>query len=368
MKRALWVLVWAMTALVVVAAIVPYLPADVLRPGIERALKRDLGREVDVGGVKLTLFPGPLPRPGFTLEGVTIHEDPRAGIEPLAYVESVGASVRLLSLFQRKVEFSSLNLSDATINLVKTDAGPWNFQFLLDNGSANSKRIPAIRMRSGRVNFKFGDTKSVFYFNDADLDVTPSEDGSMELRFGGAPSRTDRSTQEFGRFFVRGTAAPESRRLDLRVELERSPLAETLRWMDPRGLDVHGTVALDAQLSGPPSHLDVAGQIQLADVRRWDLIPDEVGAMKLGFGGTLDLRGEHLDLQTTADQNGSPVVIRFRSWDFLKSPHWDAGADLQQVPLATMLAVCRHMGATLPENLTAQGAVSGSVTYNEPQG
>ena len=364
LKRLLWVIV----GLAALAAVVPYLPTDVLRPGIERALERGLGRKVDVGGISLTLFPGPLPRPGFTLDRVTIHEDPRAGIEPLAYVESVGASVRVLSLFQRKLEFSSLNLSDATINLVKTDAGPWNFQFLLENSPANSKRIPAIRMRSGRVNFKFGDTKSVFYFNDADLDVAPSSDGSMELRFGGAPSRTDRSTQEFGRFFVRGTAAPESKRWDLKVELERSPLAETLRWMDPRGFDVHGTVALDAQLSGPPSHLDVAGQIQLADVHRWDLVPNEVGALKLGFGGTLDLRGEHLDLQTTADQQGSPVVIRFRSWDFLKSPHWDAGADLQQVPLATMLAVCRHMGATLPENLSAQGSVSGSVTYNEPQG
>jgi len=361
-------LLWAIVGLALLAVAVPYLPTDVLRPGIERALERGLGRKVDVGGISLTLFPGPLPRPGFTLDRVTIHEDPRAGIEPLAYVESVGASVRVLSLFQRKLEFSSLNLNDATINLVKTDAGPWNFQFLLENNPANSKRIPAIRMRSGRVNFKFGDTKSVFYFNDADLDVTPSGDGSMELRFGGAPSRTDRSTQEFGRFFVRGTAAPESRRLDLKVELERSPLAETLRWMDPRGFDVHGTVAVDAQLSGPPSHLDVSGQIQLADVHRWDLVPNEVGGLKLGFGGTLDLRGEHLDLQTTADQSGSPVVIRFRSWDFLKSPHWDAGADLQQVPLATMLAVCRHMGATLPENLSAQGAVSGSVTYNEPQG
>jgi len=370
-----WVkrVLWTMTALVVLAVVVPYIPADLLLPGIERALERGLGRKVDVGGIRLTLFPGPVPRPGFTLERVTIHEDPRAGIEPLAYVESVGASVRLLSLFQRKLEFSSLNLSDATINLVKTDAGPWNFQFLLDHGAAESKRIPEIRMRSGvtdenRVNFKFGDTKSVFYFNDADLDVTPSTDGSVELRFGGAPSRTDRSTQEFGRFFVRGTIAPESRRLDLKVELERSPLAETLRWMDPRGFDVHGTVALEAQLSGPPSHLDVSGQIQLADVHRWDLIPDEVGGMKLGFGGALDLRGERLDLQTTADRSVSPLVIRFRSWDFLKTPHWDAGVDLQQVPLTTMLAVCRHMGATLPENLSAQGSVSGSVTYNEQQG
>jgi AsmA family len=365
-----WVgrVLWTMTGLVVLAVLVPHLPADILRPSIERAMERGLGRKVTIGGLRLTLLPGPIPQPGFTLDEVIIDEDPRAGIEPLAHVTSLGASIRVLSLFQRKLEFSSLNLGDATINLVKTDAGPWNFQFLLENGAANSKRIPSIRMRSGRVNFKFGDTKSVFYFNDADLDVAPSADGSMELRFGGAPSRTDRSTQEFGRFFVRGTAAPESRRLDLKVELERSSVEETLRWMDPRGFDVHGTVALDAQLSGPPSHLDVAGQIQLADVHRWDLIPDEVGGLKLGFGGTLDLRGEHLDLQTTADRSVSPVVIRFRSWDFLKTPHWDAGVDLQQVPLASMLAVCRHMGATLPENLSAQGSASGSVTYNEPQG
>src|ERR1700730_14120052 len=368
MRRLLWAVVWVMAPLVVLAAVVPYLPTDVLRPSIERAMQRALGRKVEIEAVSLTLFPGPLPRPGFALKGVTIQEDPRAGIEPLAYVGSLGASIRVLSLFQRRLEFSSLNLSEATINLVKTSAGPWNFQFLLEGGAANSKRIPSIRMRSGRVNFKFGDTKSVFYFNDADLDVTPSEDGSMELRFGGAPSRTDRSTQEFGRFFVRGTAAPGSRRLDLNVELERSSLEETLRWMDPRDFGVHGTVALDAQLSGPPEHLDVSGQIQLADVHRWDLIPNEVGGLKLGFGGSVDLRGERLDVQTTSAHNGSPVVIRFRSWDFLKSPHWDAGADLQQVPLANLLAICRHMGATLPEKLAAQGAVSGSVTYNEPQG
>src|SRR6476646_6706685 len=98
---------WASAALAVLAAVVPYLPTDVLRPGIERALERSLGRKVDVaGGIRLTLFPGPLPRPGFTLERVTIHEDPRAGIEPLAYVESLGASMRMLSLFQRKLEFS----------------------------------------------------------------------------------------------------------------------------------------------------------------------------------------------------------------------------------------------------------------------
>jgi hypothetical protein len=365
-----WVkrVLWTVAALVALAAIVPYLPADLLRPSIERALERGLGRKVTIGGLRLTLLPGPFPRPGVTIERVTIDEDPRAGIEPMAYVESLGASIRVLSLFQRRLEFSSLNLEDATINVVKTDAGPWNFQFLLEGGAAHANRIPAIRMRAGRVNFKFGDTKAVFYFNDADLDVAPYADGSVELRFGGAPSRTDRSAQDFGRFFLRGSASPGSRRLDLNVELERSSLEETLRWIDPGGFGVHGTVALTAQLSGPPSRLDVAGQMQVADVHRWDLLPSGSGGLKLGFGGTLDLRGERLDLQTTAGPGSPPVVIRFRTWDYLKTPHWDAGADLQQVPLTTLLAIGRHMGAALPEKLEAQGAVSGSVTYNQQEG
>jgi len=364
-KRILWTVV----ALVALAVVVPYVPADFLRPSIERALERGLGRKVEIlGGLRLTLFPGPLPRPGITLDRVTIAEDPRAGIEPMAYVESLGASVRVLSLFQRRLEFSSLNLDDATINVVKTDAGPWNFQFLREGSAASSNRIPAIRMRGGRVNFKFGDIKAGFYFNDADLDVSPYADGSIELRFGGAPSRTDRSTQDFGRFFLRGTASPGSQRLDLRVDLERSSLQETLRWINPGGFGVHGTVAVTAQLSGAPSHLDVSGQMQVADVHRWDLLPNEAGGLKVGFGGTLDLKGERLDLQTTASPGNPPVVVRFRSWDYLKTPHWDAGADLQQVPLATLLAIGRHMGAALPEKLEAQGAVSGSVTYNQQEG
>ena len=32
---------------------------------------------------------------------------------------------------------------------------------------------PAIHVRNSRINFKFGDTKSVFYLTDTDLDISP---------------------------------------------------------------------------------------------------------------------------------------------------------------------------------------------------
>jgi hypothetical protein len=349
----------ALVAAIAVAA--AYLPLDFLRPPVERALARGLGRQVEVGEVHLDLFGAP----GFTLDDVVIHEDPRAGIEPFAYVDSLGAKVRWLSLLRRHLEFANLNLGDATINIVKTDAGPWNFQFLLNGRGAGGSPVPAIKMRAGRVNFKFGDLKSVFYFGAADLDVEPYRDGSVELRFGGAPSRTDSTARDFGRFFVNGTwRSSPSQRLDLNVDLERSSLAEISRLIDPRGFGIHGIVALQAQLSGAPSGLEISGQLQVDDVHRWDLVP-QGGGWKLPFKGALNLHGETLELASAPD---GPVSLSFRAWDFLSRTQWEAGAQLNQIPLAALAEVARHMGAVLPDQLAAEGAVSGTLNYKEEGG
>jgi hypothetical protein len=362
MKRAV---ILTLVAAIVIGLAGPFVPVNVFRPRLERALERGLGRRVEIGQVHFTLFPVP----GLTLDDVTIHEDPRAGIEPFAYVQTLETRPRLLGLIFRRLEFSSLNLGDANINLVKTEAGPWNFQFLLGSAPANVGAMPAIKMRGGRVNFKFGDTKSVFYFNDADLDVSPYGDGAAELRFSGAPSRSDRSAQDFGHFFVRGRSLMQGgeQRLDMRVELEPSALEEVARLMDRQGFGVQGSVSLEAQLSGSPSHLDVLGQLHIADLRRWDL-PPQRGAWSVGYKGTLDLRGERLELQEASGQSNPPMALQARVWDFLSRPHWDAFAELRNIPLASAFDLARRLGTVLPEKLMAEGSVSGSLRYSETDG
>jgi hypothetical protein len=359
MKRAIII---SLVMVLAVGFAAPHFDIEFARPKIERALERGLGRRVEVGSVHFNLFTGP----GFTVDDVTIHEDARAGIEPFAYVGSLDARVQLLSLFERKLEFSSLRLDEASINLVKTDAGPWNFQFLLSSAAASAGTMPAIKMRGGRVNFKFGDTKSVVYFNNADLDVAPSMDGSVELRFAGAPSRSDRPAPDFGNFFVRGTWSAQ--KVDMRVELEKSALEEVARLIDPRGFGLHGVIALDARLSGIPSHLDVTGNIQVNDVHRWDLLPQSGGGLRVAYKGTLDLRGDRLELESVSDVPNPQVAAAFRAWDFLTAPHWDASAELKRVPAATVLEIARHMGAQISDKLAAEGSLSGEVRYSEPDG
>jgi AsmA family len=359
MKRAIIV---ALLLILAIGFAAPHFEIDLFRPKIARALERGLGRRVEVGAVHFNLFTGP----GFTIDKVTIGEDSRAGIEPFAYVRTLEARVQLLSLFRHRLDFSSLRLQDASINLVKTEAGPWNFQFLLGNAPASAGAMPAIKMRGGRVNFKFGDTKSVFYFSDADFDISPSMDGSIELRFAGEPSRSDRSAQDFGHFFVRGMWSAQ--KVNMRVELEKSALEEVARLIDRRGFGLHGVIALDAQLSGTPSHLDVRGNVQVNDVHRWDLLPQSGGGLRAGYKGTLDLHNDRLELESVSDVPNPQVAASFRAWDFLSAPHWDASAELKQVPVATALAIARHMGAALPEKLAAEGSLSGEVRYSEPDG
>ena len=359
MKRALII---ALLLVLAIGFAAPHYEIEFIRPKIERALERGLGRKVEVGPVHFNLFTGP----GFTVDKVTIHEDPRAGIEPFAYVGTLEARLQLLSLLRHRLEFSSLRLGEASINLVKTEAGPWNFQFLLSSAPASAGTMPEIRMRGGRVNFKFGDTKSVFYFSEADFDVAPSMDGSVALRFAGAPARSDRSSQNFGNFFVRGMWS--ARKVNLRVELEKSALQEVARLIDRRGYGLHGAIALDAQLSGVPSHLDVAGHIQVNDVHRWDLLPQSGGGLSIAYVGMLDLHNDRLELQSVSEVPNPQVSAAFRAWDFLTAPHWDASAQLNKVPVTTVLEIARHMGAALPEQLAAEGSVSGEVRYSEPEG
>ena len=359
MKRAI---LGALLLIVAAGFAIEHFEIELFRPKITRALERGLGRRVEVGKVHFNVFTGP----GFTVDDVTIHEDPRAGIEPFAYVGRLEARVQLLSLFRRRLDFSNLRLVAASINLVKTDAGPWNFQFLLSGAEASAGAMPSIRMRGGRVNFKFGDTKSVFYFSDADVDVAPSMDGSVELRFAGAPSRSDRSLQNFGHFFVRGLWSP--RKVDMRVELEKSGLEEVARLIDRRGFGLHGVVALDASISGVPSHLDVIGNIQVNDIHRWDLLPQSGGGLQVQYKGMLDLHSDRLELQSVSSVPNPQVSGAFRAWDFLSSPHWDASAELKKLPVATALEIARHMGAALPEKFGAEGSLSGDVRYSEADG
>src|SRR3984885_13363268 len=107
-----WLLIGAL-GVVAIGVAAPKVSANRFRPRIQAALETALNRPVHLGAVHLNLFTGP----GFTVEDVLIDDDPAAGIEPFAHVESLQARIRWSSLFAGNLAFSSLRLDTPSVNV-----------------------------------------------------------------------------------------------------------------------------------------------------------------------------------------------------------------------------------------------------------
>ncbi len=372
-------LIALLLAIVVAGIGAPYLRADYFRHRIQEELERGLGRKVDVGEVHYTLFAGP----GFSVSRVIIHDDPRVGIEPLAYVESLEARVHPASLWSGRLEFSSLRLSDTTVNLIKPDDGPWNFQRLVERSAEEARALPPIYVRSSRINFKFGDTKAVVYFRDADLDVDPGDNGRVQLKFAGDPARTDRAQQGYGRVTANGAwrvgAGGGESQLDLLLELERSSIPEIVRLLDGRDLGVQGVISTRARVAGLVSNLQITGKLQVEDLRRAE-IGGRGGSWKIPYRGTLDLKSEKLALETESgvEKGKKPVIEAPVSWrasgtGLMSKPRWEASVEMKELPAASFVEIAQHLGLAYPLPGAAlkpviDGKLDGSINYSTSAG
>lgn len=362
----------AVAILMVFGIAAPFVQVNRLAGRIKVALQNSLHRRVDIGDVHLNLFTGP----GFSVENVLIYEDPSIGIEPFASVLSLEARVRFSTLWTGRLEFSTLTLEDPSVNLVKPENAQWNIIPLLQQTNATTEvsHLPVIQVRNGRLNFKFGDTKSSFYLTDANIDVSPQSGapGSFDVRFSGSPARTDRAAQGFGAFNGRGrwitasnTASKNESSLDLNLELEKSDIDEMARLFRGRSFGLHGLIASKASVKGPLSNLEVTGQFQMEDIHRWDLMPSaKTGGISVNYRGAIDWRAQKIELAAGKQDNPNmPVAVRMRVFDYLTKPHWAADVTFAQLPAAPLVEVARHMGMSLPKEFGLEGKIVGVVGY-----
>lgn len=375
-KKTLWRLLGVAVVLILAAGVIlPQVDAGPFFGGRVRAsLEQALGRGVEFGQVHLDLFNGP----GFSVDGVTILEDPRVGIEPFAYVESLEARVSFGSLLTGRLEFSKLRLNNPQVNLARPRSGAWNFEELLTRtaGAApGGVQLPLIQVRGGRINFKAGDTKSIFYITEALLDATPpsSPGGEWRLRFEGQPARTDRTGYGFGTFTARGRWRPDARTggaVDISLDLEKSALAELIRLVHGHDIGLHGQVSSHAHLAGPVADVEITGNMQVGDIHRWDLLPPYSGNWPLAYRGRLDLVSQKLELETTPPAEGvaQPLSLRVRASGYLGTPVWGILATLDHLPLAPLPQVGRHMGLALPRDLVLDGNLTGVLGYSAGTG
>ncbi len=373
-RRIIQAAVAVVVLFLLIGLIAPFINAAAFGAQIQSALQSALGRKVQIGKVHFTLLTGP----GFQLEEVNIAEDPRFGLEPFAYVETLDVRVRPDKLLFGRIQISSLRLNRPSLNFVKQADGTWNFVELIDRFSSPRRAplsfFPTVELTGARIDFKLGIRKTTLYLADTDLDLFPERSGRLSIRFAGSPSRTDRSGIGFGHF--RGSASwlvnlndADSNALQADITLDPSNLSELTTLFEGYDVGIHGTVGLQAHLEGPATALRLTGDLDLGDVHRWDLLPKQGENWRIGYRGTLDLPQQRFEVETLPSSGKrTPVTLQLRANQFLGQPSWSVLARLDKAPAGNLLPLAQRLGVQTPVGLELAGTLDGVVGYSNRAG
>jgi hypothetical protein len=348
----------------------PRITADSYGQRLRASLERALGRKVEIRGpVRFSLLRGP----SLSAANVVIHEDPSIGFEPAAYIDSVSVRPSLWALLGGRFVIASILLeagpegNPPTLNLAKS-GDTWNFTSFINRSVMST--APAIHVRNGRINFKFGDTKSIFYLMNTDLDITPpaSLHGAWGVSCEADAARTDRPAPALGlgSFAVGGKWYLGPERVDLDLRLERAQLGELAVLMSGQAGGVHAVVTSRLRLAGPLNGIGILGRLNVEDVHRWDLLPPKGQGWPMDIRGRLDLVAQQLELQSTS--SAVPVTTRFRATNYLSRPSWAATFTWNRFPIAPVLQLAADLGAQLPPKLRINGSIDGAIGYSNPGG
>lgn len=124
MRRARLVL-GVVAIVLVVAAIAAWMLLDVnrYRDQIQSELRARVGRDVTLGNMSLRIFPLRV-----QVQTPTIGEDPRfASQAPFIQAENLDVYIGLFALLRGNVRIDSLDLRRPSVELIRNEAGEWNF-------------------------------------------------------------------------------------------------------------------------------------------------------------------------------------------------------------------------------------------------
>lgn len=346
------------------------------RGKVAQAIAQAVGRNVDVSSIHLRL----VPRPGFELDNLVVHDDAAFGSEPLLRAPDVTAWLRVGAIFHGRIEIASLSMNEASLNLVRNSAGKWNVEDLVERTAQTSLAptaavryaaiFPYIEAIHTRVNFKIGDEKTHFALTNAEFALWQESQDSWGARLRAAPIRTDLNLTDTGVIDLSGKweRSPAARQtpLQLSFQWKQAQLGQLSRLFYGTDKDWRGAVLISGTAAGTPGdlHLNINGGID--DFRHRDVIGSGNLRLAAHCGGELNLPARAVSSVDCMAPTGAGFLALkgsasgprsdygpFSTYDF-----WLVGS---KVPADALLGVARHASAGFHSDISATGEINGSI-------
>ena len=369
--------------LVMAVFLPPYVNLGKYRRSITASMSEALGRPVYVGGMQLRL----LPTPGIVMSDFTVDEDPAFGYEPALHATSVVASLRLTSLWRGRLEVSRISLDEASLNLVRNDAGQWSITSILlrasqiPNAPTGERRLgprprfPYIEATDARIDFKDGVEKKPFSLMSAEFSMWQAGADEWRLRLRAQPVRTDLELHlsDTGELIVEGSLrrAPvlDAIPVDLRVEWAGAQLGQVSRLFAGMDSGWRGDLDVTAVIRGNLGDLSGQSRVRVGDLRRQEFQPASTMDVDATCRSQYHRATHVFDNITCFWPVAGGHLLLTGSVQGFQAPQSDLRLEINQVPAAFpahFLELIRP-GA---QNVTAAGTINGNfrlVTAGRPR-
>src|SRR5216683_5473808 len=378
--RRLLYLAFATLAVLLLVLLPPLISVNRYQKRIANAISDSLNRPVHLDKVSLNL----LPLPGFTLENLVVEEDPAFGSEPVIRSNSVRATLRITSLWRRRVEFSTISFTDPSVNLVHLANGKWNLESILlhaahidaaptaQKRAGSAPRFPYIEATGARLNFKLDHEKSPFSLTEADFALWLPDPQQWHLRIKARPTRTDTNASDTGTLQLEGTLGRAASfgqvPISLRGEWRNVPLGQASLVVFGRDAGLRGDMILSANAQGTVSNSAIQTRLQLTGARRADFVPTQPLDVDLQCLGTAtgDFHGFQ-DIHCSWPPTGSsdpPTLPISGAIPDIRNPN-SAAIEIGTpgLPAATLLDWLHVASSRVPANIAASGTLTGSLSY-----
>lgn len=364
-----------------------------LRPGagwmrtrVSNSIAQAVGRNVQVGYVRLRF----LPRPGFEVEDLLVRDDPRFGAEPLVRAPDVTAAVSLGALLRGRIEIARLSLSEPSLNLTRSADGKWNLEDLIDRTSHSSMAptgsarrsagpsFPYIEASDARVNFKIRTEKTHFALTNAQLALWQDSENTWSARLQARPIRTDANLTDTGVLNVTGlwrrSAQVHETPIQVSFQWKQAQIGQVSKLVYGSEKSWRGAALLSGTVSGTPEQLKISADASVDDFRRRDVIGG--GNLRLGAHCTAQyapFRREITDLDCAGPVGGGYVQAKGSASGILLDGNPFAKADLwvvvNRAPTESLITALQHARPEFPDDIEVSGDLSSTIQIqrSDPQ-
>ncbi|HEY7839057.1 MAG TPA: AsmA family protein [Terriglobales bacterium] len=361
--------------LILIALALPFfISANTFKPKLESELSGALGRQAEMGNLRLSLRSGSV-----AVDSFSVADDPAFSSSPFLTAQQLRVGVSLLPLiFSRRLEVTSLTIADPQVRLLRAPSGRWNYSSL--GASSGSTASPAHAAPLPGGNFSVGELKlshgSMTVADVGSSKVRKYENVSLEA------SNVSYSS-EFPFHFTAGTPGGGTVKMDgkagpidstdasltpfnLRLTINNLDLAST-GFIDPSS-GMGGRMGFDGSLGSNGQQATSQGRLQAEKVR---LAPDATPAtvpVTIDYATTYDLRRSAGLLTQGEIHIGKALATLAGAYDMAgATTTLDMKMDGTAMPATDLQGVFPAVGLILPKGAALQsGTLDAALKFSGP--